>query len=64
MDLRDNSTINIFDLTIPYIHNKNYSAIFRRPSHTDITVNNTSSHPFKHKLAADGIMIHRLTHVS
>ena len=57
------SSINFLDLTITRTLNKHRFSIYHKPSHTDITIHNTSHHPVQHKLAAYHSMIHRLTNV-
>lgn len=63
MEVESNSAINFLDLTISRKANKHEFSIFHKPSHTDITIHNTSFHPQQHKLAAFHSMVHRLLHI-
>lgn len=60
MELEQESSINFLDLTISRINNKHEFSIFHKPSHTDITIHNTSTHPYSHKISAYNSFIHRL----
>lgn len=60
IEMEQNNSINFLDLTISKINNKHDFSIFHKPSHTDITIHNSSVHPYSHKLAAFNSMIHRL----
>lgn len=60
MELEDNNSINFLDLTITKCNNKLNFAIFHKPTHTDMVIHNTSTHPYSHKLAAFHSYIHRL----
>lgn len=55
-----NNSINFLDLSINKINNKHNFAVFHKPTHTDMTIHNTSCHPIQHKLASFFSMIHRL----
>ena len=63
LEVETNNSINFLDLKITREENKHKFAIFHKPSHTDITIHNTSLHPHPQKLAAYHSMIHRLVNV-
>ena len=63
MEIESNNSINFLDLTISKHSNFHDFAIFRKPSHTDMVIHNSSYHPRSHKLAAFHSMIHRLSSV-
>jgi hypothetical protein len=63
IELELDNAINFLDLTISKVNNSHDFSIFHKPSHTDITIHNTSTHPYQHKLAAYNSMIHRLLNV-
>jgi len=57
------SKINFLDLTISVNDGKHTFSIFRKPTHTDGTIHNSSFHLACHKHAAFLSMIHRLVSV-
>lgn len=63
LETEKNNSINFLDLTITRINNKLDFSIFHKPSHTDITIHNNSTHPYSHKLAAYNSYIHRLLNI-
>lgn len=63
IESENNNSINFLDLTIRRIDNKLDFSIYHKPSHTDITINNKSYHPFQHKIAAYNSMVFRLINV-
>jgi len=48
----ENNNINYLDLTIHRHNNKLSKEIYRKPTHTDVTMHFTSNHPFEQKLTA------------
>lgn len=58
-----NNSINFLDLQISKINHKHEFSIFHKPSHTDITIHSSSTHPIQHKLAAFHSMVHRLLNI-
>ena len=60
LEIESNNSLNFLDLTISKLSNKHCFQIYRKPTHTDCTINFHSSHPWPHKLAAFNSMIHRL----
>ena len=63
MEVEQGSSINFLDLTITRNTNKHEFSIYHKPSHTDITIHNTSTHPHSHKVSAYNSYIHRLTNI-
>ena len=63
IELEQDHTINFLDLKITNKNNKHDFAIFHKPSYTDITIHNSSNHPFSHKVSAYYSFIHRLINI-
>lgn len=63
IELETNNSINFLDLTIQKLNNKFDFSIYRKPTCTDITIHNSSAHPYKHKLSVFNSLIHRLTNI-
>lgn len=63
LETEQNNSINFLDLTITKVNNKHEFSIFHKPSHTDITIHNSSSHPYTHKVSAYNSFIHRLINI-
>ena len=55
-----NKQITYLDLKLTNDNGRIHMEIYRKPTSTDITINNTSCHPQEHKLAAYRSWIHRL----
>lgn len=53
-------SLNFLDLTITLVNDHHEFNIYRKPTHTDTIIHNTSQHPPAHKHAAFRTMIHRL----
>lgn len=62
-EIEQNNSIHFLDLTIEKINNKLDFSIFHKPTHTDLTIHNSSHHPLQHKLAAYHCYIHRLINI-
>ena len=60
IELESQNSINFLDLTVTREKDKHVFSVFRKPSHTDTVIHNSSCHPIQHKLAAFNSMIHRL----
>ena len=60
IEIEQDHSINFLDLTISIKNNKHDFKIFHKPSYTDITIHNTSNHPFSHKISAYNSFVHRL----
>lgn len=56
----EDKSINFLDLNISISGNKHTFNIFRKSTHTDTVIHNSSQHPIQHKHAAFHYMIHRL----
>ena len=56
----ENNTINYLDLSIRRNTNSIYLGIYRKPTHTDITTQFSSNHPYEYKLAAFNFYLNRL----
>lgn len=54
------SGINFLDLTIRKYNGKHRFKIYRKPTTTDVTINNSSCHPEQHKMAYYRAMLNRL----
>lgn len=63
LEIEKDKTINFLDLTITTKNNKHDFAIYHKPSHTDITIHNKSSHPYLHKMSAYNSFVHRLVNI-
>lgn len=63
MEIEENKKLNFLDLTLDRTDNTHQFSIFHKPSHTDTTINNSSTHPRQHKHAAYHSMIHRLLNI-
>ena len=63
LEIKQNNSINFLDLTITKQNNKHDFSIFHKPSYTDITIHNKSSHPYTHKISAFNSFIHRLLNI-
>lgn len=63
LEIEQENTINYLDLKITRDNNRHRFAIYHKPTHTDMTIHNTSSHPQSHKLAAYRSMVHILLKV-
>jgi hypothetical protein len=59
----ENNNIQFLDLSITRNHNNMAIAIYRKPTHIDITINFTSNHPHNHKLAAFIFYIDRMSNM-
>lgn len=62
-ELEENNSLNFLDLTLTKDNNKHIFSIFHKPSQTDITIHNTSFHPYQQKMLAYSSMIHRLINI-
>lgn len=60
LEHEQNKSINFLDLHIENVNNKHEFSIYHKPTHTDTTLHNTSTHPLVHKHAAYHSMVHRL----
>ena len=58
--IEQNMSLNFLDLTIKIGNNKHEFNIYHKPTHTDTTIHNKSTHPYQHKIAAYNSMIDRL----
>jgi len=56
----ENNTINYLDLSIHRNTNSIDLGIYRKPTHTDIIIQFSSNHPYKHKLATFKVYANRL----
>jgi hypothetical protein len=56
----ENNSINYLDLSIHRNINSINLGIYRKPTHTDVTLQFSSNHPLKHKLAALNFYINRI----
>lgn len=56
-------SINFLDLTITRVNNVHEFSIYRKPTFTDITIHQSSKHPYNQKMAAYNSMLHRLMNV-
>jgi len=56
----ENNTINYLDFSIHRNINCTHLGIYRKSTHTDVTIQFSSNHPFEHKLAAFNFYIHRM----
>lgn len=63
LEIENNKSINFLDLTITRSQNKHIFKIYHKPTHTDITINKSSTHPGTHKLAAYRSLIYRLVSI-
>lgn len=52
--------LNFLDLTLHKVDNKIEFSIYRKPTATDHTIDNSSYHPITHKMAAYNSLVHRL----
>ncbi|CAG9834017.1 unnamed protein product, partial [Diabrotica balteata] len=60
IETEQNQSIIFLDLKIIRLKNKHEFSVFHKPTHTDTTIHNSSSHPTQHKLVAYHSMLHRL----
>ena len=56
----ENNTINYLDLSIHRNTNSIDLGIYRKPTHTDVTIQFSSNHPLEHKIAAFNFYINRM----
>lgn len=63
LELEVDKALNFLDLTVSRIDNRHDFQIYRKPTYTDVTIPESSCHPFQHKLAAYRSFIHRLMSV-
>lgn len=56
----ENRTLNFLDLSITLVNDRHAFDIYRKPTHTDTVIHNSSQHPPSHKHAAFHSMVHRL----
>ena len=56
----ENNTINYLDLSIHRNTNSIHLWLYRKPTHTDITIQFSSKHPHEHKLAAFNFYVNRM----
>jgi len=56
----ENNTINYLDLSIHRNTNSTELGIYRKPTHTDVTIQFSSTHPVEHKIAAFNFYINRM----
>jgi hypothetical protein len=57
----ENNTINYLDLSTHKNTNSIGIGIYRKPTHTDVTVQFSSNHSLEHKLAAFNFYINRMS---
>ena len=58
----ENHITNYLDLSIQRKHNEFQLNIYRKPTFVDITINYTSNHPYRHKMAGFHFYINRMLH--
>lgn len=63
LEIEENKTIHFLDLSIMNIDNEHKFNIYRKKTHTDHTIDNSSNHPHNHKYAAYTHMINRLNNI-
>ena len=56
----ENNTINYLDLSIHRYTNSIDVGMYRKPKHTDVTIQLSSNHPLEHKLAEFNFYINRM----
>lgn len=60
LEKEQDKSLNFLDLTITRTSNRHTFQIYRKPTHTDTVIPQSSCHPWQHKLAAFYCYIHRL----
>lgn len=55
-----NGILNFLDLSINIHNNQHQFDIYRKPTQTEVVINNGSTHPWSHKYASFNCFIHRL----
>jgi len=57
---KENNTVNYLDLSIHRNTNSTDLGNYRKPTHTDVTMQFSSNHPLEHKLGAFNFYINRM----
>jgi len=60
MSTKENNTINYLDTAIHRNNNNIDISIYRKPTGTDTTIQFSSNHPYKYKIAAFRYYIHKM----